>query len=163
MIAQYLAIDHPHMVNKLVLAVTLCRQNDTVQNVISSWINFAKAGDSKSIIIDTAEKSYTQARLKKYRPFYPLIARISKPKDFRRFIIQANACISHDAHDKLDCITCPTLVIGADDDKVVGVGTSEEIAKRIGDSKLFIYKGFGHAVYEEAKDFNSRVLGFLND
>lgn len=39
MIAQYLAIDRPDLVNKLVLAVTLSRNNDTVQSVIKNWTN----------------------------------------------------------------------------------------------------------------------------
>lgn len=35
MIAQYIAVDYPEMVEKLVLAVTLSRQNKTVQSVIN--------------------------------------------------------------------------------------------------------------------------------
>ena len=36
MIAQYLAIDRPDLVNKLVLAVTLSKNNDTVKNVVNN-------------------------------------------------------------------------------------------------------------------------------
>jgi len=161
MIAQYIAIDYPDLVRKLVLAVTLSKQNETVERVISSWIKMVESDDYKGILIDTAEKIYTEKRLKKYRPLYPFLGRIGKPKDFSRFIIQANACISHNAYDELDKIKCPTLVIGVDDDKVVGVGSSEEIAEKVANSELVIYYGFGHGVYEEAKDFNSRVLQFL--
>ena len=122
----------------------------------------AESNDYKSIFIDTTEKSYTEKRLKKYRPLYPVLVKIGKPKDFSRFIIQANACITHNAYDEIEKIKCPTLVIGADNDKVVGVNSSEEIAGKIENSKLIIYKGFGHGVYEEAKDFNCRVLDFLS-
>jgi len=38
MIAQYIAIDYPEFVDKLVLAVTISRQNETIDTVISSWI-----------------------------------------------------------------------------------------------------------------------------
>ena len=38
MIAQYLAIDRPDLVGKLVLAVTLSRNNETVRTVIETWI-----------------------------------------------------------------------------------------------------------------------------
>ena len=44
MIAQYIAIDYPELVNELVLALTLSRQNDTVQKVIGSWLEDGKAG-----------------------------------------------------------------------------------------------------------------------
>ncbi|MCL2020267.1 MAG: alpha/beta hydrolase [Oscillospiraceae bacterium] len=162
MIAQYIAIDEPELVEKLVLTVTLSRQNETVQKVIGSWLKMAESNDYKSIFIDTTEKSYTEKRLKKYRPLYPLLSKIGKPKDFSRFIIQANACITHDTYDELEKIKCPTLVIGVDNDKIVGVNSSEEIAAKIENSELIIYEGFGHGVYEEAKDFNRRVLDFLS-
>jgi len=161
MIAQYLAIDYPNLVNKLVLAVTLSKQNETIQKGVSSWIEMAKHGDYKGLIIDTAEKSYSERYLKKHRFLYPLLGRIGRPKDFTRFLIQANSCIQHDAYNELDKIKCPILVVGGDCDKIVGLNSSEEIVERINNSELLIYKGFGHATYEEAKDFSVRVLNFL--
>lgn len=59
-------------------------------------------------------------------------------------------------------IGCSTLVIGGDKDEIVGAKATEEIAGEIGGSELFVYKGLGHAAYEEAKDFNARVLKFLH-
>ena len=70
MIAQYLAIDYPELVEKLVLAVTLCQPNETSKSVISNWLLLAKEKDFKQIFIDTAEKTYTERKLKTYRPFY---------------------------------------------------------------------------------------------
>lgn len=161
MIAQYIAVDYPEMVEKLVLAVTISRPNKTVQGTVGSWIAMAEANDYKDIVIDTVEKSYSENRIKKYRLLYPILCRVGKPKDFSRFIIQANSCIRHNAYDELDRIKCPTFVIGGDSDKVVGKDSSQEIAEKIKLSKCFIYRGLGHATYEEAKDFNSRVLSFL--
>ena len=161
MIAQYLAIDYPELVDKLVLAVTLSKPNEMVHNVITSWIRFAENDDYKSLIIDTAEKSYSENYLKKYRPLYPILCRIGKPKDFTRFIVQALSCVWHDAYAELGHIACPTLVIGGDQDRIVGVHSSIEIADKIQGSKLHLYKGLGHAAYEEAKDFNERVMDFL--
>ena len=56
---------------------------------------------------------------------------MGNPKDFTRFIIQANACINHNAYDKLHMIKCDTLVIGADSDKIVGKNSSEEISNNL--------------------------------
>lgn len=161
MIAQYLAIDFPHLVNKLVLTVTLAKQNETVQKVVKNWIEMAKQGDYKRLIIDTMEHSYSERYLKTHRFLYPILSRVGKPKDFTRFLIQAESCIHHDAYDALNKIVCPTLVVGGDCDKVVTPNSSVEIAEGINGSELFIYKGLGHAVYEEAKDYHARVLGFL--
>lgn len=162
MIAQYLAIDYPDLVEKLVLAVTLSKQNKMIREVIENWIKFAKQDDYQGLWIDTAEKSYSENYLKKYRFLYSILGKVSKPKDFNRFLIQANACIGHDAYAELEQIKCPTLVIGGDDDKIVGGNASAELADRIKNSELFLYKGLGHAAYEEAKDFHSRVQSFLS-
>lgn len=161
MIAQYLAIDFPESVNKLVLVVTLARQNEVIQGVIPSWIEMAHKKDYKGIMVDTAEKSYTEQRLKQYRPFYSILGSVGKPKDFTRFLIMAKACIEHNAYDEINKIKAPTLVIGADCDKIVGGKASEEIAECINGSELKMYQGFGHGVYEEAKDFNQIVMEFL--
>lgn len=161
MISQYLAIDYPEVVDKLVIGVSISKQNDTIQQVVKGWITMAKADDYKSLFIDTMEKTFTEEKLKKYRPLYPIISKIGKPKSFKRLLVQADACLSHNAYDELDKIKSPTLVIGGDSDKVVGENTSEEIAERISQSKLIIYKGLGHGAFEEAKDFNQQVLDFL--
>lgn len=47
------------------------------------------------------------------------------------------------------------------DDKIVGVRASCELNALIPGSQIHIYDGLGHAAYEEAPDFNRRVLEFL--
>ncbi len=163
MIAQYLALDHPEIVEKLVLAVTLCRPNNTSKAVLNDWINPAQAGDFKSIFVDTAEKTYTEKKLKHIRIFYPLLCKISKPKSLNRFIVQANSCLNHDCYNDISKIKCPTFVIGGGDDKIACKTAATEMSRQIINSRLKIYKGYGHGTYEEAKDFNNLVLGFLND
>ena len=160
MIAQYLAIDYPELVEKLILAVTLSKQNEMVREAVTKWIGMAMQGSYKDLMIDTAEKSYSERYLRKYRRLYPLLGKIGKPKDFSRFMIQATSCIGHDAYAELENIICPVLVIGGDNDRIVGVNASYEIADKIKDCELFIYKGLGHAAYEEARDFNKRVQDF---
>lgn len=162
MIAQYLALDHPASVDRLVLAVSLARPNETVRRVVGNWIEMAQKRDYKGILIDTAEHSYSEAYLKKYRLSYPLLGLMGKPKDFSRFLIQAGACITHDAYDRLGQIACPTLVIGGDSDRIVGAHAASELAEAIPGSVLHLYEGLGHGAYEEARDFNRRVADFLS-
>ncbi len=99
--------------------------------------------------------------MKKYRRLYPILSKIGKPKDFRRFLTQADACASHNAYALLDRILCPTLVIGGSCDKIVSAAASVELAEQIRNCELYLYEGLGHAAYEEAPDFNSRVIQFL--
>lgn len=160
MISQWLAIDHPEKVEKLVLTVTLSRPNDTVRDVICRWDKMAEQGDYKGIMLDTAERSYSEKRLKQARLEYRLLGSAGKPKSFDRFRIQAASCLAHDAYDWLDRITCPTLVIGGKEDKIVTGQASVEIAEKIPNCKLYMYDGLGHGLYEEAPDFLPRVSSF---
>ena len=162
MIAQCLAADYPDTVDKLILAVTLSRLNETAEQVISSWTEMAERNDYRALFIDTFEKSYTEKYKKKYRRLYPILAGIGRPKSFGRFIIQANAILFYNAYEDLNRITSRTLVIGAGKDEIAGAAASREIADKIAGSSLIIYNDFGHGVYyEESKDFIRKVLGFL--
>ncbi len=163
MIAQWLALDHPDKVGKLVLVVTLARPNDTVREVIARWTTMAERGDYRSIMLDTAERSYSPKRLKLARAEYKLLGSVGKPKSFARFLTQSESCVTHDAYDRLDQILCPTLVIGGTDDRIVTGEASVEIAGRIPGSSLYLYEGLGHGLYEEASDFLERVAAFCRE
>lgn len=160
MIAQYLAIERPDLVNKIVLAVTLSKNNDTVIKVIEHWVELAERGELKHLIKDIAQKMYSEKHLARYQLFLPLLTILQKPKDVQRFIILAKACLTCNTYDDLDKIRCPVFVIGGGLDKVVTGKATEEIADKLG-CRLYIYSHLGHAAYEEAKDFNRRVYDFL--
>ena len=162
MIAQYLVIDRPDLVRRLVLAVTLSRNNDTVKQVVGDWIEMAERGDMKRFVLDMAEKMYSETYVRKYRPLMPLLTILQKPKDVKRFVILAKSCLTCDTYDILDKIKCPTLVIGGKQDKVVSGVASEEIAEKLG-CALHMYENLGHAAYEEAQDFNQMVYDFLSE
>ena len=74
----------------------------------------------------------------------------------------AKACLTCDAYESLEKILCPVFVIGGKQDKVVTGAASEEIAEKLG-CEIYMYEKLGHAAYEEASDFNKRVLDFLRN
>ena len=161
MIAQLLAADFPETVEKLVLAVSAPCVIDTSRARLRDWIAFAEKGDHKALMIDTAENSYSEAYLKKYRRMYPLLGSVGKPKSYERFLANAEAILAFDAREELGKIACPTLVIGGGEDRIVGAAAAPELHGLIGGSELYIYPELGHALYEEAGDFNERVFRFL--
>lgn len=162
MIGQYLAIDRPELVHRLVLAVTLSKNNETVETVIENWIALTEQGKMKQLVSDMAVKMYSSAYVKKYKLFMPLLTLLQKPKDIRRFITLSKSCLTCNAYDELEKITCPVLVLGGKQDKVVGGAASEEIADKLG-CEIYMYEDLGHAAYEEAKDFNERVCRFFKE
>lgn len=160
MIAQSIAIRHPEAVERLILAVTTPYANPVAANAVSSWIGMVKRGDHRSLMVDTAEKMYSDRYLQKNRKFFPLIARFTKPSSYDRFLKNANAILRFDARDGLSKIGCPTLIIAGSDDKTVGNDAPGELKSGIENSELFVYEGLGHGTFEEAKDFYDRAFSF---
>lgn len=161
MIAQHLAADYPELVEKLVLVVSSSRKNQYSHAVISSWIEMAKREDYHRLMVDSLKKMYTKEYLTKNQWMLPVAGKIGKPKSFERFITMANACIHHNAYEKLPKIQAKTLVIGGELDRTLGARASRELAEMIPNAELKMYEQYGHALYEEAKDFNHTVLAFL--
>ena len=162
MIAQYMAIDHPEAVTKLILAVTAPNANDTVQRAVTDWIDMAKRGDHTALMLDTAERMYSEAYLRKNRKYFPLLARVTKPASYERFMRNAEAILFFDARAALPKIQCPTLILTGENDRTVGTDAAHELHGGIAQSELYIYRGLGHGAFEEAKDFYDRVFAYCD-
>ena len=160
MIAQELAIGHPERVRRMVLAVTLSRPNDTVRQAVATWIDRIRAGDLDGFAADYIQRGYSEAYLRRYRAFLPLVFRLQKRMPAERFLALAEACLSCDTYDRLHRIRCPVLVLGGGRDRVVSGEASREIAAALG-CECHIYEELSHEAYNEAKDFNDRVYEFL--
>lgn len=160
MISMALAISYPECINKMVLGVTASRPNETIRNVIGSWIQSAQKKDHAAINRETFMLMYTERYLKRYKLLMPIVIQMIKPKNFRRFELLAASILDFDCYDQLTDIRCPVFVLGGALDKVTTGEASKEIADKLG-CESFIYDNYGHAAYEEAKDFNQRVYDFL--
>ena len=161
MIAQYVAIDHPEAVDRLILAVTTPYANNVVRNAVGGWIEMVKREDHVTLMCDTAEKMYSDAYLAKNRKLFPLIARLTRPKSYERFLRNANAILAFDAREDLSRIVCPTLILAGSDDRTVGNDAPRELSQGIKGSELYVYEGLGHGAFEEARDFYDRIYDFL--
>lgn len=161
MIAQHLAIDHPEKVGKLILTVTCARTNPILIEAVTEWSDCAKRGDHTAFMASNLRKIYSDDYCRKNGWMVPILGKLTKPKSYDRFFIQADACLNHDTYDALPEIQAPTLVIGGEQDKALGAEPSKEIAARIPNAKLLMYPQWGHGLYEEAKDFNRVVFDFL--
>lgn len=64
---------------------------------------------------------YSDAYVKRYQLFMPLLILLQKPRYVARFIMLAKACLTCNAYEELDKIKCPVFVIGGQQDKVVYV------------------------------------------
>ena len=161
MIAQWLAANFPEKVEKLVLAVTTAKLNNLGRERISCWLNLSQSGTYKDLMIDIARHSYTTKSFGKFKYLYRIMGIFGHIKDKQRIDIQALSCLKHDSLAFLEKINCPTLIIGSEKDDVLGVDDSLELHQHIKDSQLTILPECGHALYEQNKDFQKRILVFL--
>ena len=161
MIAQWLAVDFPERVQRLILTVTTAKPSQLARERIEHWQKLSQSGNFKQLMLDIAKHSYTQKSYQKWRLLYNVMGIFGRIKDKQRIDIQSVSCLKHDSLDFLEKINCPTLIIGAEKDDVLGVDGSLELHQHIKDSQLTILPECGHALYEQNKDFQKRVLVFL--
>ncbi len=163
MIAQHFAADYPEKVNKLILTVTAARPNPVLTQSIGEWIDLAKKNDHAAFMDSNLRRIYSQDYYQKNKWMIPAVAKLTKPKSYDRFYIQAEACLTHDAFHRLQEIKAPTLVVGGGKDLALGGDASKELAAKIPAAKLQMYEQWGHGLYEEEKGFNRLVLDFLTE
>lgn len=161
MLAQHLAIDYPEKVNKLILTVTSARPNLILTESIDEWVSCAKRGDHTALMDSNVRRIYSEDYYRKNKWLVPIMGKLTKPKSYDRFFVQADACLTHNAYESLHQIKAPTLVIGGEKDIALGGDPSREIAASIPSAELRMYAQWGHGLYEEAKDFNQVVMDFL--
>nr|WP_263393668.1 alpha/beta hydrolase [Streptococcus sp. Marseille-Q6470] len=161
MIAQWLAVDFPERVQRLILTVTTAKPSQLARERIERWQKLSQSGNFKHLMLDIAKHSYTQKSYQTWRLLYNVMGIFGRIKDKQRISIQAVSCLKHDSLVVLERISCPTLIIGAEKDNVLGVEDSLELHQHIKDSQLTLLPECGHALYEQNKNFQNRVLVFL--
>lgn len=162
MIAQELAIQHPERIRRMVLGVTLSRMNRTSETVIRHWIDLAETSGLPAVAEDYMEKGFSEEYVKKYKAFLPLAVKMQRLMAPDRFCDLARTCLTCNTYDDLGRISCPVLVLGGSQDKIVTGEASREIAEKL-NCEYYLYDGLGHEAYNEAKDFNRRIYDFFSE
>mgnify|MGYP002868369695 CR=1 FL=1 len=161
MIAQLIAIEHPELVDRLVLGSTTSRGADSAAAVVDSWETLAREGRVEEFVQATLTHLYSPATL---AVAGDAIAEAMLPltrEELARFIVLASGTPAFSCTDRLSAITAKTLVIGCFGDAVVGWRASVDIAERLG-CELVIYGAeYGHSVYDEAPDYRRRLYEFF--
>lgn len=161
MAAQYLALDRPDLVDKVVLGVTTSRSNSCIEKSVARWVDMAEHDRYQELTRDIFDTMYPPEYVAKYKLLMPLLQRTAKPKDPRRFIRLAKACLTCSTYERLGELHGKALVLGAGQDKVVTAQASNEMAAKIG-CRCRIFEELWHSAYED-KAFNEEVYGFFTD
>lgn len=166
MIAQELALRHPHRVRGLILGCTTAGpvrgvkpSLDTIQRMVrNQLLNGDEAmvagwelGYSRRFI----EANY-DAMVERGRA----ISSFSTPLD--SYMKQVVAAARHDVWDRLHRIECPVMIVHGEDDVMIPVGNVRMMHERLPHAEVSILPGMGHGYNLEAQEHADRlVLDFL--
>lgn len=160
MICMEIACSHPSLVRSMVLGSSCCRMTDSRYSTVREWVELAKKGDARALYLSFGEKLYPGPVFEQSRDLLISMAKTVTPQELSRFVTLAQTMQGYDISDRLNGVTCPVLVIGDIDDRVMGPSASPELFKCFKgrpDCGLYLYEGYGHAVYDLAPDFRERM------
>lgn len=163
MMAQALAALHPDMVSKLVLSSTACKCDDCSMDILKSWESFAAKNDVVSLNRSFFKFVYSEEYFNKYKEAFVSLEKQGSFDDCKRLSVLCHSAMSFDGTELLNKITCPTLLIHSKADKIFPYSSALKLAESLPDCRVYLYEAFGHAVYDEAEDYRSRVFDFLNE
>jgi len=154
-VAQWLAVDHPDRVRRLVLGCTTPGGPRAVERNQDVRRRLAVA-DPVAAREAVTDLMYTPGwRSTHPGPYATLGDPAISPLSARRHL---RASARHDAYDVLPRIAAPTLVLHGTDDEFVPVVNARLIAERIPDATLRLFESARHAYFEECRPEASQVV-----
>lgn len=166
MVAQQLALRHPHRVRRLILCCTTPGGRDATKiSPRAAWALVRAASMPFEEGLRASAPWVLSAEALAHRPeivdIWIAIA-ASEPRSRTGVLAQLVAAAGHDASSLLHHIDHPTLVATGDADRLIAPANSELLAKRIPNASLRTLRGAGHDFPTERPDETARlVLDFV--
>ncbi len=164
-IAQEFVLTYPEMVNRLVLAATSFGGPHSVPTPKETFAAMLNRTGNPETDIRNSFKLFTTAE---WQEAHPEIVneyvqwRVAHPQPVPAYQRQAAATMGFDFEGRVSQITAPTLIMHAENDRVVPVENARLLAGKIPNSKLVIFPKVGHAFnIELADEYNRTAIEFL--
>jgi 3-oxoadipate enol-lactonase len=162
MVGQGLAIRHPDLVSKLVLANTAAKYPEASLAAWTQRIAAVEAGGLDAIV-NTVMERYFHAEFRATQTAAVAQARAMVLRTSAAgYVAACHAVAGVDWLGRLDQIKCPTLILAGALDVGAPVALSEAMAARIAGSKLVVLPKASHlSVAEQPDDFSRELRAFL--
>jgi pimeloyl-ACP methyl ester carboxylesterase len=168
MIAQELALRHPHKVKSLILGCTRAGGPHAVE--LSEDPAMTEAYTTQEISAEERARALARATFTEgYLQNNPgiidalIAARRERPLDPEALTRRRQAIDRHNTYEGLPSIHCPTLIITGRQDKIVAWENSCVLAERIPHATLRVLDPAGHLFwFEQADATQEAVLAFLS-
>jgi len=166
MIAQELVLNHPQVVQGLVLGCTTCGAR---RGVTMPAETVARFGGIVNLPMKERIKQFwnitiTPEFIKTGAAFLDAIIakHIDTPTPLETFARQMGAGQAFDSYDRLSQIEAPTLIIHGDRDALIPAGNADVLASRIDGAQLRIVPGVGHMFFwEKPEESANAIVEFL--
>ena len=165
-IGQFIAINYPDKINKLVLSSSWAGPSPYFLNLFQTRKNILNQGGAELYLTDGILRSYPPKYLSEN------VGIISSTRTERLDMFpgleieesRINAVLQHDLREKLFKINHKTLVICASDDQITPVELSEELADKIPNAQKKVLPFGGHFTpHTVAKKYNDHIHQFLKN
>ena len=163
-IALWVTVDHPDLVERLVLAASASETPPAspMAERLGRWIQVAEAGDWGTFFGSLARSM--QPGVTGDSGSFAAAARLQpKPATPERFIgeLKATLDLTSFVTDRLGEVDVPTLVLSGEQDQVVPLPSSRLVADRIRGARLVTDPACGHTVRTSFQDYDRIVEAFL--
>jgi pimeloyl-ACP methyl ester carboxylesterase len=166
MIAMTLAIQHPEIVDKLILEATSPKINRRNTELFNDWVTYLQSGMDKRLwfrnlfywifspsFFEDKEMLSQALQLSLDYPY---------PQPDKSFENQVKAVAEFNATDELRKIDAATLIVNGENDLLFEGSGSEDIFESIKNKQETTIKGAAHSIHMEQPDlFSQKVINFL--
>jgi pimeloyl-ACP methyl ester carboxylesterase len=166
-IAQEMALEYPNLVDRLVLLSTSCGGPKSTQLTVAFWGEVATlAGLPPQEIIRRGMALSTTGEF--YRTNPDLIdrsvsIRMETLQPLHAFTRQSEAAMKFDSNQRAHLIRHPTLILAGDQDRVMPLVLTEELAKKVPYAQFKVFPIAAHLLFlEEADAVNRVIVDFLS-
>ena len=165
-ISLWLTVDHPDLVDRLVLAAVAAETpaDSPMATRMARWIELAEAGDWGTFFGAMAQQM--KASSEGEAGSFAAAARLQpRPATPERFIGELKATLDPTSFvtDRLGEISVPTLVLAGEQDQVVPLASTQLVADRIPGAHLVTDPECGHTVRSSFRRYDELVEAFLSE
>lgn len=157
-IALQLAVDHPGLVNRLVVAAASCRLGDDGRLMQRRYADLLAQADRRAGA--ALAPGIASSRLGQ-RFFAGLMLLTPRPADRDGMVAMLLAEDTFDVCGRLAEIKAPTLVIGGDQDRFYPPQLVRRTAEGIPDARLHLYRNRKHHTVAQDPRFSTDIVAFL--
>jgi 3-oxoadipate enol-lactonase len=171
MVAQELAIRHPEVVDRLVLACTSSGgaggASYPLHELVALAVEDPDAADRRQLALSDVrtDRDWQEAHPERAARLLADVAARREagsgdPERVRGAALQLEARRHHDTWERLDRVACPVLVCAGRYDGIAPVANSEALVSRLPDASLHVFEG-GHLFLLQDRAAWPAIVGFL--